>query len=74
MAAKRDRYEQIFRDLLTEGASAGVFHPDDVELAARAILAMCTGVTAWFSEGGPMRPDAIADRYADMVLRQVRRA
>ncbi len=74
VAAKRDRYEQIFRDLLTEGASAGAFHPDDVKLAARAILAMCTGVTSSFSEGGPMSPDAIADCYADMVLRQVRRA
>jgi AcrR family transcriptional regulator len=65
---KRDRYERAVRDLLAAGVRREAFAVADVRLAAMAILTMCTGVAAWFSESGRLRPDAIADRYADMVL------
>jgi AcrR family transcriptional regulator len=65
---KRDRYERVVRDLLAAGVRSGVFAVADVRLAAMAILTMCTGVASWFSEGGRLPPEAIADHYADMVL------
>jgi AcrR family transcriptional regulator len=78
--AKRDRYERAVRDVLAAGARTGVFAVADPRLAAMAILTMCTGVATWFSESGRLKPEAIADHYADMVLalvgadRPVRRA
>ncbi len=69
--AKRDRYEQVFRDILAAGAKAGAFAVSDTRLAAIAILTMCTQVPAWFSEQGRLRADAIADSYIEMILRGV---
>ena len=71
--AKRDRYERVFRELLAAGVRAGRFQLSDVKLTAAAILSMCTGVASWFSEGGRLEPEAIADRYVETILRSVER-
>jgi AcrR family transcriptional regulator len=68
---RRDEYERVFRGLLASGARAGVFQVADVRLTAMAILTMCTGVATWFSDGGRLSPEAIADRYVEMILRTV---
>ncbi len=44
-----------------------------MKLTAMAILTMCTGVATWFSEGGRLAPESIADRYVEMILRSVDR-
>jgi AcrR family transcriptional regulator len=71
--AKRDEYEHVFRSLLTAGVRAGVFVVPDVKLTAMAILTMCTGVATWFTEGGRLAPESIADRYVEMIVRSVER-
>ena len=71
--AKRDEYEHMVRGLLATGVRAGVFQVADVKLTAMAILTMCTGVATWFSEGGRLAPESIADRYVEMILRSVDR-
>jgi len=71
IVAKRDRYEQVFRDIVTAGVGAGVFHVPDIKLAVIAMLTMCTGVAAWFSGEGRLDADAIADFYSDMIMRSV---
>ncbi len=71
--AKRDDYERVFRDLLAAGVRAGVFHVPDVKLTAMAVLTMCTGVATWFFEGGRLAPEAIADRYVELIVRSVDR-
>jgi AcrR family transcriptional regulator len=70
---RRDEYERVFRGLLAAGVRAGVFQVSDVRLTAMAILTMCTGVATWFSECGRLAPDAIAERYVEMILRSVKR-
>jgi AcrR family transcriptional regulator len=70
---RRDEYERVFRGLLSVGARAGVFQVGDVRLTAMAILTMCTGVATWFSDRGRLAPEAIADRYVEMILRSVTR-
>jgi AcrR family transcriptional regulator len=70
---RRDEYERVFRGLLAAGVRAGVFQVSDVRLTAMAILTMCTGVATWFSERGRLAPDAIAERYVEMILRSVKR-
>src|SRR5207302_1259043 len=64
---------RVFRGLLASGARAGVFQVSDVRLTAMAILTMCTGVATWFSDGGRLAPEAIADRYVEMIMRSVKR-
>jgi len=71
--ARRDEYERVFRGLLASGARAGVFQVSDVRLTAMAILTMCTGVATWFSDGGRLAPEAIADRYVEMIMHSVTR-
>jgi hypothetical protein len=63
----------VFRGLLAAGVRAGRFHVPDVKLAAAAILSMCTGVATWFSEGGRLQPEAIADGYVETIRRSVER-
>ena len=71
--ARRDEYERVFRGLLASGVRAGVFQVSDVRLTAMAILTMCTGVATWFAESGRLAPEAIADRYVEMIMRSVER-
>ena len=71
IVARRDEYERVFRDLLAAGVRSGVFRVPDVKLAAMAILTMCTGVAMWFSDDGRLAPEAIAERYVEMIMRSV---
>ncbi len=68
---RRDEYERVFRGLLASGVRAGVFQVADVRLTAMAILTMCTGVATWFADGGRLSPEAIADRYVEMIMKSV---
>jgi len=72
--AKRDRYEARFRAVLADGVAAGVFAVPDVQLATIAILTMCSSVSDWFADRGRLSADAVADGYAEMVLRMLRPA
>jgi AcrR family transcriptional regulator len=69
--AKRDQYEQVFRDVVAAGVKAGVFEVSDTKLTVIAILTMCTSVATWFSEGGRLDAHAIVDCYTEMILRSV---
>lgn len=48
----RDRYEAIFAGLLDEGRRAGSVSVDDVSLAVKALMAMCTEVSVWYRPDG----------------------
>jgi len=69
--AKRDRYEKSICDLLAAGVRAGEFEIDDIRLTSIAILMMCSGVSDWFAGRGRLKPEKVADRYTDMVIRLV---
>jgi AcrR family transcriptional regulator len=71
---KRDRYEALFRAFLAAGKKAGSFEIADVRLTTIAILMMCSGVSDWFAKRGRLSGGAIADAYADMVLRLLRQS
>jgi AcrR family transcriptional regulator len=68
---KRDHYERMFCDLLSAGVDAGVFRIADIRLTNIAILTMCSGVADWFSEGGRLGAETVAEHYTNMVLRLV---
>jgi AcrR family transcriptional regulator len=65
--ALRRRYETALEDILRAGRDAGRFEIADTKLAALALIAMLTGVTTWYREGGRLDRSEVADLYWQMV-------
>lgn len=65
----RDRYEGLFQAIVEAGKASGAFEVEDATLSAYAILAMCTGVSSWYSPQGRLSVDELANRYSMMALR-----
>lgn len=67
----RRRYETGLEAILKQGVADGVFRVPDTKLATMALIAMLTGVTNWYREGGRLGREAVAQTYAQMALRAV---
>lgn len=65
----RDDYESIVQNVLEEGVTEGVFAETDTKVISYAILSMCTAVCTWFKKAGRLSKEAIADLYADFILK-----
>lgn len=63
----RHRYEDLLADILRAGKASGVFRLPEPRLASFAVIAMLTGVTTWYREGGRLDRDRVAELYLDMV-------
>lgn len=69
--AYRREYQHRIARHLAEGVEAGEFDCPDPRLAALAILDLINGPNEWFDPSGRLTISEIADRYADMVVRQL---
>jgi hypothetical protein len=69
---RRD-YEDRLEAVLKAGQAAGDFAVPDTKLATMALIAMLTGVTTWFREGGRLDRGAVEAAYWDMVRKAVGR-
>ncbi|WP_220750492.1 MULTISPECIES: TetR/AcrR family transcriptional regulator [Jannaschia] len=67
----RRSYEAVPQQILRAGAEAQLMHVSDVKLAANALIAMLTGVTTWYRDGGRLDRATVEARYADMALGMV---
>lgn len=67
----RRQYEDILQTVLQDGCHAGCFHLADAKLTTLALIAMLTGVTNWYRDGGRLTRDDVANLYAAMTLRSV---
>jgi AcrR family transcriptional regulator len=67
---RRD-YETRLEAILRDGVAAGIFTAPDTKIATLAIIAMLTGVTTWYREGGRLSRERVGDIYWDMVRRAV---
>lgn len=65
---QRDRFEQIWRELIQEGVDAGSFTCDHPSLSARALLGVLNWTVTWFRADGPLSAEDIADQLADLFL------
>jgi AcrR family transcriptional regulator len=65
---RRDRFEQLWRDLLASGIAEGKFDFPDVKLATRALLGVMNWVVTWYQADGPLSVYEISDQYADIIL------
>lgn len=60
-------YEEILRRILQDGIEERVFSMPDVRVATYAILAMLTGLTAWYQEGGRLSKEALIACYSKLI-------
>ena len=67
----RASYEKKLRQILRDGAEAGVFALDDVGLTAMAIIQMITGVIVWFRPDERLTVEEVTETYLKMTMRLV---
>jgi AcrR family transcriptional regulator len=67
---RRD-YETQLETILKRGRDAGVFDVADTKLATMALIAMLTGVTTWYREGGRLDRATVEALYWDMARKAV---
>ena len=65
---RRDRFEQIWRDLIREGMEDGIFTCDHPSLSARALLGVLNWTVTWFRNDGPLSAEEIADQISNLFL------
>lgn len=65
--ALRHRYEDLLAAILRDGQASGTFQVPEPRLASFALIAMLTGVTTWYREGGRLTRDRVAGIYLDMA-------
>jgi AcrR family transcriptional regulator len=69
LIAKRDRYEDGVRQLIAGGIRNGEFAACDAALAARAILGALNWSARWYSPGGALSANEIAESFAAFLIR-----
>jgi TetR/AcrR family transcriptional regulator, cholesterol catabolism regulator len=69
-AIRRSRaaYQAYFERVIAEGAAAGELVAPDPGLAAIFILSAMNAIAHWYRPDGPLGPDALAGRYAELFL------
>ena len=69
IAARRDRYEGMFRNAIAQGVKSGEFGRMDPAQTAMVILASLNGIATWYDAAGKLTPAQIADQHADLFIR-----
>jgi AcrR family transcriptional regulator len=64
----RDKFEALWRNVLSDGVRTKRFDCDDVGLIARAILGMMNWTVTWYRPQGDLTIKQIADQYSDLLL------
>jgi TetR/AcrR family transcriptional regulator, cholesterol catabolism regulator len=66
--ALRDRYEALWDGIIREGIRTGAFRKVDRRFARLLVLSAANWTYTWYDPAGPLSPDAIADRFTDLLL------
>lgn len=67
--ARRDQYEQAFREIIEEGIAAGVFRQVDAKVSALAILGAVNWTVKWFRPEGRKSAREIGRECAELLVR-----
>lgn len=65
---RRDRFEQLWRDLIQQGLDSGVFCCADPAMASRALLGVMNWTITWYRPGGACTPEEVAAQFSDLFL------
>ncbi len=68
----RQAFEALLRRVLDQGIRDGEWSIDDPQLAALALLGMVNHSALWFTPGGRLNADQVADGFVDLFLDGVR--
>jgi len=63
----RRQYENVLGDILERGVAQGAFVIEDTKITTLAIIAMLTGLTTWYRDGGRLALAEIEQIYITMV-------
>ncbi|MGE5379058.1 MAG: TetR/AcrR family transcriptional regulator [Bacteroidota bacterium] len=64
----RDKFEALWRQVLTDGVHARLFACDDIPLTARAILGIMNWTITWYRPNGVLTIQQIGDHYSKLLL------
>ena len=64
----RDKFENLWRDVLRDGVRTRQFLCDDIALSARAILGILNWTITWYRPSGSLTVEQIADNYSNLLL------
>jgi TetR/AcrR family transcriptional regulator, cholesterol catabolism regulator len=68
VARSRAAYQRYFERVVAEGVAAGELETSDPRLAAVFVLSAMNAVAHWYRPDGPLDPETLAGRYADLFL------
>lgn len=63
----RDKFEALWRDVISEGVAADVFHCSDPALTVRGLLGLLNWTLTWYRPKGDLSIEEIADQYLDLL-------
>ncbi len=66
--ARRDAYEDLWRQIVQEGIETGIFRQVDEAVTVFALLGIQNWMMTWFHEDGRLSAAAIADQFSDLIL------
>lgn len=69
LVVKRDLYERMVCQIITEGRGSGEFVDLPPELVAKALLGMANWAYTWFRQDGPLSADDVGEVFAAVALR-----
>lgn len=69
LVVKRDLYERMVSQIVTEGRGSGEFADLPPELVAKALLGMANWAYTWFRQDGPLSADDVGEVFAAIALR-----
>jgi TetR/AcrR family transcriptional regulator, cholesterol catabolism regulator len=64
----RDKFENLWREVLKDGVHTRQFVCDDIPVTVRAILGILNWTITWYSPNGPLTVQQIADQYSNLLL------
>jgi TetR/AcrR family transcriptional regulator, cholesterol catabolism regulator len=65
---RRNRFEELWRNIIQEGIEAGVFCDVDPSMTARALLGLMNWTITWYRPEGVFSPEEIAGQYWQMIV------
>jgi AcrR family transcriptional regulator len=65
---QRDAFERLWRNVIDEGVTAGIFTCSDSGVAIRALMGMMNWTLTWYRPEGDKSIEKIADEYADLMF------
>ncbi len=70
---RRDYFETLYRNVLTDGIENGEFRPVDVPIFVKAMLGSNNWVSVWYRDGGRLDGEQIASLIADTFIQSLKK-